>query len=275
MRNAAATRIGGVHAAGGVYNRVLQPAASRNAPNGVRHVTEKAEAHGGSLRCTAGTGRRKGALRMWFVSHAQFTLPARCVVQVGRAVHFLGRCHGLRCTAMQADGGVRRAPSRRGPLPVPANAKTMPDGPNGGRWKRMRHKGGCGGTSGGTRLDRHDHRLQRHEGREVCKAGLAVVVAGAVGAQDCVFPASAVLVPEVHRIPVGSAVQLTPVDLPVGVALDEVLAPAGEREHADARGAVEEFARIDFEITIREDAVVAPGGAAVRGPEAVNFRHSP
>ena len=37
---------------------------------GVGHVMEKAEAHGGPLRCTAGTGRRRGALRLWVVSHA-------------------------------------------------------------------------------------------------------------------------------------------------------------------------------------------------------------
>ena len=37
---------------------------------GVRHVIIKVEAHGGPLRCTAGTGRREGSLRMWFVSHA-------------------------------------------------------------------------------------------------------------------------------------------------------------------------------------------------------------
>ncbi len=37
---------------------------------GVRHVIIKAEAHEGPLRCTAGTGRRRGALCMWLVSHA-------------------------------------------------------------------------------------------------------------------------------------------------------------------------------------------------------------
>ena len=62
---------------------------------GVRHVIIKAGAHGGPLRCTAGTGRRRGALRMWFVAHAWCTLGARCIVPVGHAVRLFGRCRGL------------------------------------------------------------------------------------------------------------------------------------------------------------------------------------
>jgi hypothetical protein len=136
-------------------------------------------------------------------------------------------------------------------------------------------RGGCGSSGAGTRLDRHDHRLQRHEGRVVRTAGPAVVLAGAVGVQDCVFLVSAVFVPAVPRVPAVSAGQPTPVDLPVGVALDEGRVPAGERVHADARGAVGDFARIDSAVTIGEDAVVALGGADVRRPPELDFRHAP
>ncbi len=63
--------------------------------------------------------------------------------------------------------------------------------------------------------------------------------------------------------------------LPVGVELDEVRVPVGLRGHADARGAAGDLARKDFAATMSEDAVVALGGADVRPPEGVNFRHAP
>ncbi|MFN9909404.1 MAG: hypothetical protein ACK56F_25355, partial [bacterium] len=82
-------------------------------------------------------------------------------------------------------------------------------------------------------------------------------------------------VPAVPRVPAGIAVQVTPVVLPVGVALDEVRGPAGPRDHADARVAAGDLARKDSATSIGEDAVVALGGADVRGPEGVNLRHAP
>jgi hypothetical protein len=136
-------------------------------------------------------------------------------------------------------------------------------------------RGGCGGTGAATRLDRHDHRLQRREGRVVRTAGLPVVRAGAVGGQDCDFLLAAVFVPAVHRAPAGIALQPTPVSPPVGVALGEERGPAGVRDHADAREVAGDLARIDSAETSREDAVVAFGGADVRAPPELDFRHAP
>ncbi len=87
--------------------------------------------------------------------------------------------------------------------------------------------------------------------------------------------------PAVPRVPVGIAAQETPVDIPVGVALDEARlipppGPVGPLGHADARGATGDLARIDCAVTaIREDAVVALGGADVRARPELDFRHSP
>ena len=109
----------------------------------------------------------------------------------------------------------------------------------------------------GTRLDRQDLRLQRHEGRVVRTADLGVVLAGAVGAQGCVFLLLAVFVQAVRDVPVGSADQVTPVDIPVGVALDEGRGPAGIRGHAEARAAVGVAASVDCAVTMSEDTVSA------------------
>jgi hypothetical protein len=126
----------------------------------------------------------------------------------------------------------------------------------------------------GTRLDRQDLRLQRHEGREVCTAGLVVVRACAVGEQACVFLGTAVFPQEVPRVPAGSAVQDTPVLLPVGAALDVHRSTVGLRVHADARVAVGVAAGEDCAVTISEDAVGSLGGAAVRAPPEINSLHS-
>jgi hypothetical protein len=65
-------------------------------PEGVRHVMEKAEAHGGPLRVLGGHGTGEGCTTH-VVCIACVVHPfARCIVQVGRAVHlFDSRC-GLR-----------------------------------------------------------------------------------------------------------------------------------------------------------------------------------
>jgi hypothetical protein len=175
-------------------------------------------------------------------------------------------------------GGGGRAPCPRGTRRAPESAKTWPMGGFG-------VGGGEGGSAAavgrGTRLDRQDLRLQLDEGREVCTAGLAVVLAGAVGAQHCLFLARAVFEQEVHGAPVvcragpvGIAVQDTPVEVPVGVALGEVRDPVGPCAHADAGGAVCVASGEDgADNRIGEDAVLAVGGAVVRGPAALDGRH--
>jgi hypothetical protein len=81
------------------------------------------------------------------------------------------------------------------------------------------------------------------------------------------------------RVPAGKAAQVTPVFLPVGVALDEDRATGvlgGCREHADERVAVAgdagdaalEDAATDA--ATREDAVVALADAGPRGPLELN-----
>ena len=90
----------------------------------------------------------------------------------------------------------------------------------------------------GTRLDRQDPRLQLHAGRKVRIVGLGVVLAGAVGEQGCLFLGLAMFAQAVPRMPGGITGQPPPVELPVGVALDEVRGPAGPRGHADAAVAV-------------------------------------
>jgi hypothetical protein len=213
---------------------------------------------------------------------------------------------------MQANGGVPRARSLSA-WAVASSCeckKQWPIGPTGGRWKRMWHTRGCWGPSGGRAFnDRQDPRQQRHE---VCTALRAVVPAGAVGVQECLFLGAAVFQQEVPRVPVGIAAQLTPFveaslsiehplrtpppdkpwarptrtrvqrnlrPCPIGVALDEGRGPVGLRGHADARAAAGDFARKDCPATI--GAVVALGGARRRStcsvvhPPALDFRHAP
>ena len=119
----------------------------------------------------------------------------------------------------------------------------------------------------GSRLDRQDLRLQLDKGREVCTAGLSVVRAGAVNVQGCGFLGVAVFEQEVLGVPIGLAAQVTPVEIPVSVALDEDRVPASRCAHADARAAVGVAAAEDCaSVRISEDAAVAVGGAVVRGP---------
>jgi len=69
--NATAARVG--VRARGAWGVQPTRAARRNPAtlkNGVQHVMEKAEAHGGPLRSTEGTGCGKSVLRMWVVAHA-------------------------------------------------------------------------------------------------------------------------------------------------------------------------------------------------------------
>ena len=73
--------------------------------------------------CTAGTGRRKGAVRMRVVAHTYGTLPPGASSRLGRAVHMLGRWFGLH-RAMEVGGGGGCAPCRRASGQAPANAKT-------------------------------------------------------------------------------------------------------------------------------------------------------
>ena len=92
VRNAAAARVGGVHV--GCRTKCCSPPQAATLHAGVRHVIIKAEAHEGPLRCTAGTGRREGALRMWLCVACVVHPSARCVVRVGRAAHLFGSCCG-------------------------------------------------------------------------------------------------------------------------------------------------------------------------------------
>jgi hypothetical protein len=126
-------------------------------------------------------------------------------------------------------------------------------------------RGGCGAV--GTRLDRQDLRLELDKGREVRTADLAVVRAGAVKVQSCGFLGVAVFEQKVLGVPIGPAAQVTPVEIPVSVALDEDRVPAGCRAHADAGAAVGVAAAEDCaRVRISEDAAIAVGGAVVRGP---------
>ena len=106
-------------------NRHVQPATLHA---GVRHMIRKAGAHEGSTALHGGHGTAKGCTTHVVCVACVMHPSAWCVVQVGRAAHLFGRCRGLHCTAMQADGGVGRAPCRRGSSPAPASAKTMADG---------------------------------------------------------------------------------------------------------------------------------------------------
>ena len=106
------------------------------------------------------------------------------------------------------------------------------DGRIGARW------GGSaairiGGWCCGTRLDRQDLRLQREEVRVVREALLAIVLATAVCAHHCRELLRAVSVQAVAGGPISTAGQDAPVELPPGVALEELLGPAGVRNHAD------------------------------------------
>ena len=72
----------------------------------------------------------------------------------------------------------------------------------------------------------------------------------------------------VPRVPVGIAGQGTPVGISVGVALDELRAPAGLRVDADVGAAVGVTAgEGGASFRTSEDAAVAVGGAVVRAPE--------
>ncbi len=55
----------------GCNTDVCSPPQAATLHEGVPQVIEKAEAHEGPLRCTAGAGRRRGALRMWLVSQVR------------------------------------------------------------------------------------------------------------------------------------------------------------------------------------------------------------
>jgi hypothetical protein len=106
---------------------------------GVRHMITKAETHEGPRRCT---GRRNGALCMWFVSHV--TLPPGASSRLDARRICLAAAVACDARAMQAtDGGVGKcAPCRRGSSPAPASAKTMADWTDrrAGGGERMRHK---------------------------------------------------------------------------------------------------------------------------------------
>ena len=82
-----------------------------------------------------------------------------------------------------------------------------------------------GGWGCGAHLDRGDLRYQRKQARIVRRAGLAVVVAVAVGGHECAFLRLAALEQEVAGVPVGSAAQEPPVALPVGAVLGVDLDP--------------------------------------------------
>jgi hypothetical protein len=175
---------------------------------------------------------------------------------------------------MELGGGARTSAAW-----VPASScgyQNMMDrlgGELGQGWRgRMRDRADVGCR---TRLDRQDLRLQLDEGSEVCTAGLEVVLAGAVGAQDCHFLVLAVFEQAVRGVPVGTTVKDTPVEHPIGVALDEGRAPVDLREHTDAGRAVGVAAGEDCAIIrLGEDAVVAVGGAVERVPEVLDRRHS-
>jgi hypothetical protein len=176
---------------------------------------------------------------------------------------------------LMAEAAEGRAPCRRASWPAPAKCQNTAD------WTDWRAVGAktCGSGAGveplvGARLDRQDRRLQLHEGRVVRTAGRVVVRAVAVGEQVCAFLEAAVFVQGVLRVPAGIAFQPPPVWHPVGAALGVERAPVGQRGHADGRAAVDDFARVDCAVLwIGEDAVVALGGADVRVPPELNFRH--
>jgi hypothetical protein len=128
-------------------------------------------------------------------------------------------------------------------------------------------RGGCGAV--GTRLDRQDLRLELDKGREVCPACHAIVLAGAVGEQVCPFLDAAVFEQAVPGVPVGMATQVTPVEIPVSVALDELRVPTCPRVHADTGAAVGVAAAEDCAALMTEDAEFAVDGRAAVGVPVV------
>ncbi len=103
-------------------------------------------------------------------------------------------------------------------------------------WGRVAGEWRVGSWGCGAHLDRGDLRYQRKQARVVRHAGLAVVIAGAVGEHACGHLWLSALVQAVEADPVGNAVQVPPVERPVGAVLGVVLGPIGVRGHAEPAG---------------------------------------
>ncbi len=136
VRNATATRVGGF-----MCVRCMECKAESCSPplaamlhEGVWHVMEKAEAHGGSLRVHGGHGTAEGCT----TPHAWCTLPPVRRPGWTRGAFICSRCATRPMQATNGGGG-KCAPCRRASLPAPASAKTWPFRRIGGGWGQAWH----------------------------------------------------------------------------------------------------------------------------------------
>ena len=134
------------------------PTQAATLHEGVRHVIEQAEAHGSatgsSLRVHGTAG---GCTTLWLCVACVVHPSARCVVQVGRAVHLFGSCCG-ECRAGRAGYWRRRQVRTFSAWVVASSCEWQ----NYGRWDRLaggwgrknaaQRKAAGGGTGAGRAL---------------------------------------------------------------------------------------------------------------------------
>ncbi len=133
-------------------------------------------------------------------------------------------------------------------------------------WWRVGGEWRVGGWGCGAHLDRGDLRYQRKQARIVRRAGLAVVVAAAVGVHFCGVLHPAALEQAVAGAPVGMADKVPPVEVTVGAVLGVALVPVGVREHAEPAGvAVLALPSVGVAILIISEHAAAEDADAVEG----------